>query len=248
MKNVQININGAGIFSKFVRSIDMVYKNNYNNFILYTTPCYRINFTHNYFSYVFDFKDIKIDFIEDCDVFSTHTDISKSFNFDSLKRSSQSLKFQSNILNNVNNYVKNYLTDSTLGVHVRLTDMHSMHPQYGIFGLDRYISAIDNQLSSNKYDCIYVSSDNYESIEKLQKYYGKLIKFLNCNFLVQKEVDDNYKMQLSNLEKESMWIEVFTDMLILSKSCHLIHRVSNYANAALLFSNTIKDNTIFVRQ
>lgn len=248
MNNIQIDIKIGGIFSKFVRSMDKICQYNYDNFILYTKSCSEQNYTKNYFADIFDFNGINIDTVIDCDVYSTHHDISKANNFFTLKKACKSLKINHNILLEVKNYVKNYLPDNTLGVHVRLTDMHSKHPNYGILSLNDYIKYIDCELNANHYDCIFVSSDNIESIEKLQKYYGKLVKHFNCSFLVQKETDDNYALQLNNLNNTFFWIEVFTDMLILSNTRHLIHRISNYANTTLLFSDTIYNNTIVTPQ
>lgn len=244
MKNIQVNVKIGGIFSKFIRSISEIVSHDYNKFILNTQSCAEQNYNKNYFSTIFNFNNISIDTFIDCNVFSVYTNILQESNILSLKKAAQSLEINSHILKNTKNYIEHNLTDSVLGVHIRLTDMHTKHPNYGILTLDSFINHIDRQLNTNKYNSIFVSSDNKESIVKLKTKYGNLIKNFDTSFIVDKENDDNYSLQINNLQNDNFWNEVFINMLILSKSKHLIHRASDYANTTLLFSNTIESNTL----
>ena len=157
-------------------------------------------------------------------------------------------EIQPSIINKVNFYVKSFnISENTLGVHIRLTDMNYIHgSDYGCYSIDFYLLKIDEMLLKHKnINHIFISSDNNVSIQKIINYYNEKIKISyiaefkrnpeeNCttsNFMIEKmnEINSTYH------------IEVMTEMLVLSKCSYFIHRISDFANFAIIYSDTFKD-------
>jgi hypothetical protein len=141
------------------------------------------------------------------------------------------------------------LTDKTIGVHIRLTDMDRHHgSDYGRKSFEDYVYKINLALNE-EHDKIFVASDNIESIEKLQKIYGDKIIYYDELMRPHSETTDDNKVgnegfQLDHFNEESFWHDSFIDMFLLSKCGVLIHRVSNLSNAAKIYSNTLKKSVI----
>lgn len=198
----------------------------------------------NLFDSIFDFDYSKTYNSVFCDGWNTHLDLINHSGLKVLRNKVSKLKIKSNILKVVEKYKKENNIQNTLGVHIRQTDMHALHPFYGKFEFDSYTQCIDSHIANNNYDNIFVSADSRESLQKMQNYYGKKIKVFNCKYIVDYEYSDNYHNQLINFCTPDFWIETFTNMLILSKTKHLIYRVSDYSNAAILFSDSIHSTTL----
>jgi hypothetical protein len=126
---------------------------------------------------------------------------------------------------------------NTLGIHVRIADMNARHGKdYGIKTIDNYFKAID--LVRDNYDHIYVASDNYESIDKIQKRYNNVL----CSGSMirgENERSDTMKVQMDNSGDERFWMEAMTDVMGLSKCKGLVCRTSNFSNAAIIWSDTL---------
>ncbi len=85
---------------------------------------------------------------------------------DDLKKINKKLKYQKFILDEANKYVNNFnIDENTFGIHIRLTDMNSIHPEYGIISIERYINETKKILYEHQnINKLFIASDNYESI------------------------------------------------------------------------------------
>jgi hypothetical protein len=135
------------------------------------------------------------------------------------------------------NYYSNMFGGNTLGVHVRMGDMNSCHPEYGVYSMQDYINKIKEINPSQ----IFLASDNEESIELIRDAIpcdiitvNGLIREKKCNF----EPDG---IAVTLLNNEQQWLDVWLDCLLLSKCKELLCRVSNISNAAIIFSNTLTE-------
>ena len=160
--------------------------------------------------------------------------------FNILKTYAQSLQINTNILDKVN-ALSHLVPENTLGVHIRLTDMNIIHPKYGVFHYEDYLRKIKEYIEKFKITTVFVASDNWESIEKLKKdLTGVRITYLPDAVRVLTEKADNYQHQYDMFSDLNALEQTLIDVLLLSKSTYFIHRISNYANFALLRSKSIK--------
>jgi len=128
----------------------------------------------------------------------------------------------------------------TLGVHIRLTDMNTHHPNYGVANTEGYINKIENVLTSEYSKEIFVASDNVESLDKINDKF-KTISNTTSNRSNEENKGHNYINYLRNVSaNESLWVDSFVEMFSLSQCSEIIYRVSNLNNASVIFSNTIK--------
>ena len=156
------------------------------------------------------------------------------------KSYAQGLQFSEDILSRVS-MLSHLVPERTLGVHIRLTDMNIIHPNYGIFSYEDYLNRIKDYVEKYEITTIYVASDNWESILKLvNDLPGIKINYLESAKRVNGEEDDNLAHQYRMFKDKEMLTETIVDALLLAKCTYLIHRISNYANFALLRSKSIK--------
>jgi hypothetical protein len=148
----------------------------------------------------------------------------------------------------VNDYCSLFdITENTLGVHIRLTDMNATHPEHGIFTIQCYIDKINKLINTHRnINNIYLASDNIQSINHLKEYYKNIIKisYIEDNVRSLYENDDcNYVINAMNNDNTiatPYHVEIMIEMLVLSKCSYFIHRVSDFANFAIIYSDTFK--------
>jgi hypothetical protein len=135
------------------------------------------------------------------------------------------------------------LIDKTfMGVHIRLTDMNAAHGKiYGYTYFDDFVQAINSTMETGEYTKIFIASDSQESVSKLRNIYHDAM--VCCDDFIR--VKDDYKdwtlFIKTNQPSNKKWIQdVFIEMLLLSECGGLVHRVSNFANVAKIYSNTIE--------
>jgi len=242
---MNINVVGAGIFSKFMRLIQYIETNNLTSEKIYldvTDENWLIN--ENMFDYCF--VQEKIPDVEslECDNFFTYdkkNKIENSPHFTNYQNFCKNLQFSDILEKLINSYTSNFNFDSnTIGVHVRLCDMNQIHDKhYGTFSYEDFVKQIDIVIKENTK--IFIASDNNESIEKLKSKYGEKIFYVPSMIRVEKEDSDSYQLQVDNFSNPNFWIESFLEMALLSKCSMLICRTSNLANASICFSNTIQE-------
>ena len=157
-----------------------------------------------------------------------------------LRKLARKLKFNKRMKMLIKNEEEKIDFNNALGVHIRLTDMNGIHPEYGILNFNDFEKMIDLILKEHKeIKTIFVASDNNESIKKLVNKYSNRIKFIDYLNRCEKESENSYELQLINHESKEFWEHGFLDMMMLSKCKYLLHRTSNVANASLVFSDTI---------
>ena len=134
------------------------------------------------------------------------------------------------------------INERTLGVHVRLTTM-SVHTNYDKITIEDYFNAIDNALSSGAYDGIYVATDNVESLIKMEQRYSSIIRYYpNLYRLPTEEVTERWQWswEYDMFFHKRFWQESFMEAMTLARCGGLLCNTSNFSNAAIVFSNSIK--------
>jgi hypothetical protein len=164
--------------------------------------------------------------------------IEKSPLFPKMQDVRRLVKVKSYITDKVDKFYSENMTSKTLSVHVRTADMNLYHPEFGVFGTDDYIAKIGEILQTEDIDRIFVASDNMESIDRIGKVFGNVV-YYDCRFREKKEVFKDDSMHVKNFTNPLLWEEAFVEMLLLGKGCQFLCRVSNLANAAIIFSDTI---------
>lgn len=234
--DITLNIAGGGVFSKIIqcgfqnlmdKSFDKCYFNSIDN-----------RLSINPFDYIFRQQ------INNGESFTLKHKPPYTTNIpeeDRLKLKQITSKFDLHfdIINQYSEIQKTLMINHDyLGIHLRLTDMNNIHGNdYGHKTFEDYLHVIDSALKD--YKKIYVASDNQESINKLISIYGNLITY--GNFMrIAGENHDLYQWQINHLSEKKLWQDTFVDMLILAQCGGLIHRVSNFANAAKIYGNFSK--------
>ena len=166
-----------------------------------------------------------------------------------LRKLARKLKFNKRMKNLIKREEAKIDFTNSLGVHIRLTDMDTIHPEHGIASFGDFEKNIDLILREHpEINKIFVASDNNESINKLVNKYHNKIKFIDYLTRCETESGDSYNLQLINHEKREFWEHGFLDMIMLSKCKYLLHRTSNVSNAALVFSDTIVKNYNIIKK
>jgi hypothetical protein len=245
MSKIQINGIGGGIFSKFITSIQVteeIAKESAIPEIYYNTIVDGVSV----FDHVLDQSRDGVD--ATCNSvylrgYSGYEPIELSKEFLNLKRVTRAIKFKQEFNTLVENAITRLGIDkNTIGVHIRLCDMNTTHGiDYGIASYEDYKKLLDIVMVDAEVK-LFVASDNYESIEKLKRDYGKdRILYVEGMLRGVTEVEDTGNLQAANLSSKRLWEEAFLDMMLLSKCSQLICRTSNVINASILFSDTIQN-------
>ena len=142
-----------------------------------------------------------------------------SKNCPNLKLIASIIKFKKNILEELNRFYNNS-EGKTLGVHIRLTDMNKYHGDiYGVCEFKDYLKKISK--IEKQYTNIFVASD----LSNISPYKDDI------NF---------YNQTLLNAKNKKAWVEVYLDVLALSKSDFLLCRTSSIPLCSILFSDNLK--------
>jgi hypothetical protein len=245
MSKIQINGIGGGIFSKFITSIQFAEE------VIGESTIPEI-----YYNTVVDGISV-LDYVLDQNVnniqsshnsvylrgYSGYEPIELSKEFQNLKRIIRAVKFKEEFGELVQSSISKLGIDKdTVGVHIRLCDMNITHGiDYGIVCYEDYKKLLDKIMVGTQVK-LFVASDNYESIAKLKKDYGKeRIVYVEGMLRGATEVEHTGDLQAENLATKRLWEEAFLDMILLSKCSQLVCRTSNVINASILFSDTIQD-------
>lgn len=233
--NIKFNIEAGGIFSKYMFAIQ--------NSINYECDLVYLNITDdrtlpNAFDFVLNQKT-KETFVnvtcENLGTYDNENPIELSSNLDQYRMFIKKMEIKPSILNLVKKYTSELnITEKTIGIHLRLTDMNIHHAeQYGVKTFDDFVSKMDE---GNEF---FVSSDNHESIEKLKTKFPGKIKYLQGLTRCELETDDSTALQLKMFKDEQFWIEAFIEMLLLSQCGKIICRTSNLVNCSIIYSEKI---------
>jgi hypothetical protein len=133
------------------------------------------------------------------------------------------------------------INEQTLGVHVRLTTM-SLHNHVPVT-IENYFDAVDKELESGRWNGIYVSTDNVESLVKMEQRYSRWIRYYPNLLRLPKETignDNEWAWEYDMFFHKRFWQESFMEAMTLARCGGLVCRDSNFSNAAIVFSDTIK--------
>jgi hypothetical protein len=235
--NCNLNIEAGGVFSKYMFGIQNAAQCDCD---LYYFNIIDHRSNPNMFNYVLDqtYDSSYVTF--DCSNLGSYhklNPIEKSDNYSKYIEVVNKLKINNELLKKVDYYVDKFgINESTVGVHIRLTDMNIIHERdYGVLSFENFNSQLN---SDTKY---FISSDNRESINKLKELYVDNINYVEDMIRCEFEGDNSTSLQLDNFRNPQLWIESFLEMLLLSKCGTLICRSSNLSNASIINSKTIKN-------
>lgn len=232
-----LNVDGGGIFSKYMLCVQNLVGVNFDKVYLSTAD---IRTNSNIFDFILNqtlsenFINIKGHYIPG---YSNTNKIELSDNYNTYKDIIAKFNFKDELLNKIKTYQEKLnITEKTIGVHIRLTDMNIHHANdYGYYNFDDYLKYFNND------DDFFVASDNKESIKKLVDIFGDKIKYVPNIIRAENENEDTSTLQLTNFKNYSFWEEAFIEMFLLSKCGSFICRASNLANATIIHSNSIKN-------
>jgi len=169
--------------------------------------------------------------------------IESSLRLGDYKRVLNKLHVQNTIKSRVDDLCKLVNIDKrTLGVHVRLTTM-SLHTNYMPVTIEDYFRSIDQELESGKYNGLYVATDNVESLIKMEQRYARVIRYYPSLLRLPTETINNSKewsWEFDMFFRKQFWQESFMEAMTLARCGAMICRDSNFSNAAIVFSDTLK--------
>ncbi len=134
------------------------------------------------------------------------------------------------------------INSRTLGVHVRMTTM-AVHTNYNPITHEDYCRTIDNQLATGDWDGLYVATDNVESLVKMEQRYGHIIRYYpNLWRLPTEQITERWQWswEYDTFFHKRFWQESFMEAMTLARCGGMICRDSNFSNAAVVFSNSLK--------
>jgi hypothetical protein len=237
--NYIVNCNfGSGVFSRFTLGIQELIKHPLDNLD-------QVYFDYQgTFNYVFEQS-----FPLFAKIIHTHKDIS-AYNGDGLLPPNNKVlidKIISKLKIHPDIKVNPQITNRTLGIHIRLTDLMTADVRYNQnpYTTEDIIESTYKIMESGDYDNIFIASDNIESLEKFDKKFNFIHN--SSQFIYHQEVDptrdSDYlwleRFETPQEETKAFVQEAFLDMYSLSKCGGLIRIGSNLAVASLMFSNTI---------
>lgn len=121
----------------------------------------------------------------------------------------------------------------SIGVHVRRTD-HAIHGD--ILPDEYYFEKIDNNLSTGKYENIFLATDEYKIVESFKNKYGNKL-YTNENIT---RSSTNVTIPFCNYpEKDKLAIDIFKEGIALSKCDKLIFTSSNVSSYVRLVNPNI---------
>lgn len=130
----------------------------------------------------------------------------------------------------------------TLGVHVRMTTM-SVHTNYKTITHEDYCNTIDKELATGDWNGLYVATDNVESLVKMEQRYGNIIRYYpNLYRLPTEHITERWQWswEYNMFFFKRFWQESFMEAMTLARCGGMICRDSNFSNAAIVFSNSLR--------
>ena len=164
------------------------------------------------------------------------------------------IKPKKKILDKINEiYDKEFKNEVVLGVMARGSEYNKLHPFYGVYDIDHYISEIKNVLESNKkITKIYVVSEESEFIEKINNAFPNV--YFVPNVFRRTDETDEYITHVHcwinvSKKRENHTIQLGEECIIqtklLGKCDYLCGRYCGLTAGAVLWNENIKDVTIF---
>lgn len=169
--------------------------------------------------------------------------IEDSSRLNDYKRVMRKIRIKNEITKKVDDLCKLVnINERTLGVHVRMTTM-AVHNNYKPVTHDDYCKMIDAELATGNWDGLYVSTDNVESLVKMEQRYGHIIRYYpNLLRLPTELITDvgQWSWEYDMFFHKKFWQESFMEAMTLARCGGMVCRDSNFSNAAIVFSNTLR--------
>ena len=219
---IKVIANNAGIFAKVILIIQTIKQYCTNNNVslsevssiyLESTP----NSIDNLFDYVLEQEKFdSYDVVLQAD-YSIKTSIrmSESPDLKFLYYIFDKVKIKGSVLERVNPNIN----ENTIGVHIRLTDMNTLHKnEYGVRNFGQYLNKINSVIKETENSNIFIASDNAESIVKLEGEYDIITNIISNRHNSEIDTGNQYNnfLRLNHLS-ENFWVDSFLDMLSLAK-------------------------------
>ena len=213
----------------------------------------------NIFDDNYDVNNIKT-LIYDDDKNKESIDYNNVYDNNEYKILAKKICFSKKINDIINNELIN-ITDNTLGIHFRFTDMNTMHTKKKPIEYKNYLTKILEYIKNYNIQSIFVASDNEESINKLLKneiFKNIKIYYTNIKRYPTEKADENdlkwykndntkynhpYLNNFAHINEPNIHLECLVDCILLSKCKYLIFPYSNVSNLAILLSNSIVEKT-----
>ena len=150
--------------------------------------------------------------------------------------------WKSSLIDDVNYHYKKWGLDSnTLAIHLRTTDMNSLHNWWGGGTLDDYVTLINKVIKENpNINKIFIASDSTKGIEYLSTI-DNLPPIHSFNILRLDNTELDYlSQQLKNWSDPNNGYEVLRDVHMLAKFPIFIGRISSITNMAIILNKDIE--------
>lgn len=154
----------------------------------------------------------------------------------------KNLVVKPHILNKVDKFVsENFSNHKVLGIHIRGTDVfHNQRPKPKPPLPFRYITRkIDLYIEKEKYDRVYVASDQIHTINKLKEIYGDII--INYPSLTY-NLMEGHEGHIYNKNVNEGYMrgeDSIVESILLSQTNFLLRTLSNFTTFSLIYNSTI---------
>lgn len=235
----------AGFFSDFnliTAALTYLRENNVTDFsFIWNNSCYSTHNGENLFNKFF----FKASEFEKYDVVYDITDIGcslfKHFNdHETWVRANKTLKHFNYFDNLIYKrcYDKCYKSASTLGVHVRGTD-HKLHGD--LLDIKYYFDRIDAELATNRFDSIFLATDEHRIVEQFIDRYGNIVKVNSDITRSSTEQSIHYS---NFLNRDQLAEEVLRDAISLANCSHILITSSNVSGYTLCINPSVSHTFI----
>lgn len=261
MLDIQINVVGGGLFSLYHQCLETIlHLHNSCIFNIYDIRSFRIRIPDGHVFNDINLFDHIFSYGESCERVEYYTEYAQN-TFTNISENPDLLTMfrtlvhknmiQPVITQRVDKYSDTFAIDeNTLGVHLRMTDMNSIHGnEYGVFDVDDYIKRCDMIIARRpNINKIFIASDNSVSLQKVKAYYENLnfpVVYIEDSIRNKEEHCNDSGFMIDSMNNSSGVVtyqaNVMTEMLVLSKCGYLLHRISDFANMAMIYSTSFKE-------
>lgn len=156
------------------------------------------------------------------------------------------LKFHPKLLSLVEYWCKKLQIDNnTLAVHLRLTDLNDAHSyELGKCFIEDYVKVVKLALKENpSINKIFVATESNTNLQIFKSQIDIPVVFVP-NLRRTSSKEENYalfyKEQVKFLKQPNYSREVFLDLMLLSKCCTLVGRMSAVTNTSIILNNQLE--------
>ncbi len=153
-------------------------------------------------------------------------------------------KWKPSLIDDVNHYYDKWELDfNTLGIHLRTTDMNSVHSVWGTADLNDYVNLIRKVVSENpNINKIFIASDAVKSLNYIKSIDGLPPIYHFDIERIDPDLNNTsyFAKQCYNWQNEHNSYELFRDIHMLSKFPVFIGRISSVTNFSLILNENIK--------